>query len=978
MAAVNTSIATDKATLLAIAKAAVTQCPDLHVSARQTATQIMARHGVTGLDPDKVWWHHWSNSHSSPLTYTGWEHIGVPVESLTLPQLVMRRFNPADQDNADLLHQMGGFYTAGPHAGTFDQRNEVRLDPAEVLNDFWRINFASMFGEEMAEYWAQHTEDYRTLAKVNYLSKALQERKAERISNEDLYLLFKAVGAHQRSPVGLTNLAARASAPEHLKLYAFDVRGHQASDIVRILDQSTGYQYLFIPGDVDAFHVFETSGDLYFWVLNQTNESANRARFMAHFPLSALGEGDHDSVGLNHTLDLLFYGWGPHAQALCQNNTPIKGDLFDFLTDNARNRMQADATYALHSNGQLLKKMWQAYLGAALSVFGPMAAMGAPVALLLLGAGIASLGLSIDQAVNGRTAAERNAGLQATLNAIESLFETAVLWGLDSVTATGETGFLKTLEAGESPPHYTPARLPLDPAQVEPLLPEPLQPRELSKLLEPFETNEIPDGPAPMDAAGRMRGIELSGDGTTFADIDGLAYQVRYAKELGTWVVVDPQNPFSFYRNVPIRFTKRNRWEVLSRGGLKGGIKFFGKLPWGSSAASAGPSELTPTYRYDIPAEIRSSVEYIAEGHGDKLLTGDYFTPATEAPIINQVLAIRKGLVTDAAAFFEAPTLPARPEIPTLDATAREPEIIEKLLETFPGIVIGEGHSSIASKRFLIENMKTLVQQKVRTLYMEHLQTDFQQIDLDAFARTGKMSDKLEKYLNGQDRGHGADPSGRYNFTALVRAAAKHHIRVQAIDCLSSYRLNGLPDSDGTLRQKSMNYFADLVMSSNQATRGDEKWVALVGNTYSNTYGDIPGLAELKGAVGLRIDDVPPGTSLGIRPDPGLDYSERGDGRKNVVVKNDLLYQGETLAAATEGKLLEQRLTKPGMFGIDNENRRIIHRSRDNKIVYTPIELERGFVYIKRPTWSYVNERRFVDINDLANALQGIGLKWTV
>ena len=97
----------------------------------------------------------------------------------------------------------------------------------------------------------------------------------------------------------------------------------------------------------------------------------------------------------------------------------------------------------------------------------------------------------------------------------------------------------------------------------------------------------------------------------------------------------------------------------------------------------------------------------------------------------------------------------------------------------------------MASKQFLIENMEVLSKQKVKTLYFEHLLTDFHQADLDVFNRTGELSQTLESYLKNLDRGHGTDPTGQFTFLEVVKAARESHIRVQAIDCLASYRAPG-------------------------------------------------------------------------------------------------------------------------------------------------------------------------------------------
>lgn len=77
-------------------------------------------------------------------------------------------------------------------------------------------------------------------------------------------------------------------------------------------------------------------------------------------------------------------------------------------------------------------------MSAGLKVFGPMAAVGWPVALPVIGAGIASMGLNIDQAVNGKTASERKAGvLGAVASGIETLFNLPFLKGTGAMLETG-------------------------------------------------------------------------------------------------------------------------------------------------------------------------------------------------------------------------------------------------------------------------------------------------------------------------------------------------------------------------------------------------------------------------------------------------------------------------------------------------------------------------------------------------------------
>lgn len=959
---------TDSLALKTLATQLADTCPDLRELARQYAQAELAKYGLGKLEPDHVWWHRWRSSASSSRTFTGWQHIGVPYESMTLPQLVMHRFNASDQDNADNLQQMAGFYTGGPHANLFDEHNEVRLLPADVLRDFWAIDFAGQFRKHMADYWASNSESFRTLAKVNYLAKALEDRVAKRISSEQLKLLTEAVAGEFTWPVTLATLNARAPQPANCAIYAFDILGYTATDILRIVDAHQR-QYLYVPGEVDAFHCFENEHDLYGWVLNETNGAENRARFMSHFPLSTHGEGK--GVGLNHALDLLCYHGGHEAKPVCHNTQAIEQDPFDFLTQSTRSRMHADADFSLRSNADLRKQMWIGYLSAFSRSFAGFAALDWPIALAVVGAGLAEMGLNIDQAINGHTTAERKAGVSGAIWAgIDTLFNSLFL--LKAGVIAEET---QTIEAK---PEFKPLETGVLSAEVEPLLPEPLRPSPLQETLAPFETNDIVEGPATADASGRMRGIQVNDQGTTVIEIDSMVYQVRYVSDMQTWVIVDPENPYSFYRNVPVRLTQQGTWEVLPRAGLKGGIRFFGRRPWGSATPAEAPVTLTPTYAYDMPEAMRGELEKAANGLADNVLTGDFgvIRGAGEVDPFEHFRSVRQSLADDAAKFFAEAELPARPNFPALENAANERTIITELLKESPGLVIGEDHACIASKKFLIDNMSRLAKQGVRTVYMEHLLTDFQQVDLDAFARTGKLSEKLENYLRYLDVGFNTDPSGRYNFLELVKSAGRHHIRVQAIDCMASYRQAGMLDLQGTTRQQMMNFFASRVIRADQALRGTSKWVALVGNTHANTFEGVPGVAELEGAIGLRIDDVPLNAPSSIQADPGVHAPGNSAAAQEVFVKNDLLYQSATLRDPAAAKLLEQRLDKPGMFGIDERRRQIIHRSGDQSLVYTPIQRDGAYYYIKRPRWAFVSDRRFDSLKELVTALQVLGMKF--
>ncbi|MCS5517623.1 hypothetical protein NWF32_30855 [Pseudomonas qingdaonensis] len=71
--------------------------------AREVAVDALKKFARSSLDPDTVYLHRFKAAQSNPRSFSGWEHRELPYQSLTLPQLVMQRFDANDQDNADLL-----------------------------------------------------------------------------------------------------------------------------------------------------------------------------------------------------------------------------------------------------------------------------------------------------------------------------------------------------------------------------------------------------------------------------------------------------------------------------------------------------------------------------------------------------------------------------------------------------------------------------------------------------------------------------------------------------------------------------------------------------------------------------------------------------------------------------------------------------------------------------------------------------------
>lgn len=753
--------ADDKAALKVIATDIIQTCPSLQDCAHEVASDLLKKYAITGLDPDQVYFHRFDASQSSSKAFTGWEHVHArPTASMTLTELVTHRFRVADQDNADLLDVYAGFYSVGADADTYNETNEVRLHGNDVLRDFWSIDFSAFYNGRLSTFWNKSATDFRTLAKCNFLLSAVRARDLRQLSDEDFRFICEAAIGPITWPVTLQLL--QSEQPGNDRIRAFDIAGYVATDLLRFVAPK-GRHILYLPGETAAFQVLETATDLHFWVLQRMNKEEVRQDFMRHF---ALADRQKIAEGLTDLMNQLVKTWGRYEHHLInQRNQIIEGDAFSWLRDSTRTAMFAEAALSLTSNGDLRKKLWIGYLGAGVKILGPMAMVGWPVALPAVGASIASMGLNIDQAVNGRTAADRKAGIVgAVLAGIDLLFNLAVLKG---------------------------------PGSLEDV------------------------GPA-VDAA----------EAQDMADLKG--------------------PPQAASTDTP------------------------GPLPTGS--------------RPLFPEPIEELSEF------DLARARAYYT-------LN-------------------PPLPRVP--PLMSQVETTVDLLDSVFAEKNGLVIGESRGSIGSKQLLIEHMPDLAERGVKTLYLQRLLSNVNQLDLDAFARTGDMSQELESYLQKLDFMAGNDPDGEFNLQSLVREADAWQIRVQAIDSSTTFNMDTNADWQPDYRM-ARSFFASETINANEEINGPGKWVALVDQDNMTTFGGYRGISEQTGATSLRIDDVAPGQTQSVGADPGLlvEHDDLPDafshepspaGNQNELIQADWRVQSPTLWATRSPQDLHALLPEPGMF----------------------------------------------------------------
>ncbi|PIO93611.1 ADP-ribosylating toxin [Pseudomonas syringae] len=563
---------TDQQLLRERAQQFVLDYPDLYDLAHTAASRIILQHTQRVFAPEQVYWHRFSSASSSPRTFTGWQHSGTPVQSMTLIELLMRHFSAHDQEASDELSLYGGFYTDGPDHGVFDERNEVPMLPQDVLKDMWTLDFSALYTRRMERFWSLHSENFCSLAKARYLVAASHCLRKGQLSADDFKHVTCVVIADPLQTPTLKALQGPLPATPGITLHTLDIDGIKAHDILRIVT-AAGREIVYWPDAEQPFMAFDSERAVYRWL---------KARFMGEHADKAItrqflrGEASRKKDGerfFRALSQLLAHDWRADVRLVNLAQAPIAGDPFVYLRDVARQGMTADARELLTSNADLRKQMWIGYLGAFMQAFGGLAPLGWPIALTLVGASLANTGLNIDQAVNGKTAAQRKAGvLGAIINIIYLLFNLPLLMSIRAVpqpvpvaATEGLPISSEVLESSSAPAH------PLD----------------------NMEGNLLLDSLTPSAAEGRFRGIYTLGNGETWIKLAQLPYRVMFNEQQQCWFIVNPDNPFAFAGSKPVRLSADGEWALLDSPGLQGGAPMDVPVPSSSASAVTGKPYVT-------------------------------------------------------------------------------------------------------------------------------------------------------------------------------------------------------------------------------------------------------------------------------------------------------------------------------------------------------------------------------------------------
>ncbi|KIH84866.1 membrane-targeted effector domain-containing toxin [Pseudomonas batumici] len=392
------------------------------------------------------------------------------------------------------------------------------------------------------------------------------------------------------------------------------------------------------------------------------------------------------------------------------------------------------------------------------------------------------------------------------------------------------------------------------------------------------------------------------------------------------------------------------------------------KVPWNISF------EASPRFRALLNPEIRNKrgVELMDSGNAANSVNRN----------IRSEFFRRKELLEETSQTFFSHTqvIPGQRPVPQLPAESPAAQFLEKIYENSHGLVLGASAKSISARKLLIDNLPVLSRLKVQRLYVQHLMKDFDQQLLDDFHTKGVMPDELTYILRNEDNKESIDPKGKYSLRQLLVSARQQGIRIQALDTAISYpegRRAQDPDpawSPSPRRLPTFNYIAHKLISADQQHYGAHRWLALVESIHVNTLREIPGLAELQGAVGLRTVATGGQPALRITPDSGeVALFSNGVHQVRADLKVEISIQSAPLHPTRRNP--RECLHKPSDFLIEttNEGFMLVQKPKDSPYKETPLIASEGL--FSPPAGSGIpDSEKFSSIGDLVWRLKSTGM----
>jgi hypothetical protein len=797
--------------------------PDVRECAREWAQAMLKNTSMPGLNPDKVFWHRFDNAQNSALSYTGWQHIGPAEASMSLTELVIRRFELQDQIDFDLLDQMSGFYKVS-RASRFDHTNEVPLAPEKVLHMLWALDFKKLYKKSLDGFWQKQGRNGRVLLKALFFPRLWGAYLNDSVTLDQTKLIINTLCGYTEFPPSLEDIRRESVQRAYAQVHTFTLGDTSAADIIRI-KRPDGRQLLYIPSGL--FKAFETDRDLYDWVAGVARDEAARAELLTHF-LDDVSQNMLESEAARALKAISNTPWHPRQHLLNGGSRLITEDVFTYQYAQLKQRTERAALMLLVSNYELRKQLFLVDLDSLARIAAGLAPGDPLLALVSAGATSFSLGAHVAKAVHGSTQQERSQSFRiAILQGLALVFDLPLLGASGKRTMAEFTDLQEgtSLQASNAPNEV------------------------LTGLSTDLDVSVFPEG------VGIRRGVHIVDEDHLYIRMQGDVFQVRYVESLQRWYVIDPDNPERLFGSWPVTRNWRGEWEVYTEPAQPSVIQ-----PIASS--SVLPKPAIPAQHTSLAAELDS---FDTIGEYEELVRSligpdakRYFNSAPQGVFQlarEQLLATRLRLSTVSESIANH-SLQSSPAVPVVNTAIGPTRFLETVYADAYGMIIGEGPDAIGSKKLLIKYLAQLREYGVDTLYLDGFAKDLDQPLLDTYERTGKMPRLLERRLRTMSMSSVQPEMARYNHFRLITEARRQGLKIKALDCAASLSSEGLTDSDAALTYRMRLYYAYKRIVNHMQSAPQSKWVVLMDQARAANRGSLPGLATLTDVVHLRVVDV--------------------------------------------------------------------------------------------------------------------------
>ncbi|MFO3722552.1 dermonecrotic toxin domain-containing protein [Pseudomonas sp. HLMP] len=339
----------------------------------------------------------------------------------TLPQgplqLVDELPKPGPLDNSAPYSVFNGLFRVTSPA-RYDATTHLPVDVEAMQKFIWSLDFHARYKSMLDDYWTHALKSHQVAARINFIAACNKQVLQGSLSEAGRKLAWQAADLMPRTP--------------GLRVRPLNVYGYTATDILCITDRASPEALLYLPGNAFPLHEFSTRAALQDWFGRQCQSDEKRQILRQHFALADTPDG-LDFSGLDTALAGLgaypalhwrspnrpgFTTDGPWSPGDFVNyratkySPPIKGDLFEALTERQRQRSYADADFIITSDSEVTKAKWRSYLTASINLLAPLALVVPELAPLFALGGMAQFGLGLDQAINGKSLEDKADGVQ--------------------------------------------------------------------------------------------------------------------------------------------------------------------------------------------------------------------------------------------------------------------------------------------------------------------------------------------------------------------------------------------------------------------------------------------------------------------------------------------------------------------------------------------------------------------------------------